>query len=59
MDLWEDLERRIRERGVRVDERLELLRVLRAGDALDTQRGDLRRAVEQAAKRLLEEAAGS
>lgn len=59
MDLWEDLERRIRERGVRVDERLELLRVLRAGDALDTRRGDLRRAVEQAAKRLLEEAAGS
>ncbi len=59
MDLWEDLERRIREQGVRVDERLELLRVLRAGDALDTRRGDLRRAVEQAAKRLLEEAAGS
>lgn len=33
MDIWADLERRIRERGVRVDERLALLALLRAPDA--------------------------
>ena len=32
MNCLEDLERRIRERGVRVEERLALLRILAAGD---------------------------
>lgn len=59
MDLWEDLERRIRERGVRVDERLELLRALRAGEDLTARRESLRRAVEEAKGRLLREAGGA
>ena len=32
MSQWDEMERRVRKRGVRVDERLELLRLLR-GDA--------------------------
>lgn len=56
MDLWEDLERRIRDRGVRVSERLEILSVLRAGEGLASRREALRRAVDEAARRLLDEA---
>ena len=59
MDLWEDLERRIRSRGVRVDERLALLRALQAGEDLAARREALRRAVTEAAERLLAEAAGT
>ena len=59
MDLWEDLEQRIRERGVRVDERLALLRTLQAGEDLAARREALRRAVGAAADRLLAEAAGT
>jgi len=60
MELWEDLERRIRERGVRVDERLALLELLRRGaaNALDERRARLQQDVDRAARRLLEEAAG-
>ena len=56
MDLWKDLERRIRDRGVRVPERLELLRVLRAGEGLASRRQALRQAVDEAARRILDEA---
>jgi hypothetical protein len=59
MDLWEDLEQRIRERGVRVDERLALLGTLQAGEDLASRREALRRAVRAAADRLLAEAAGT
>ena len=59
MDLWKDLECRIRDRGVRVDERLALLVVLRAGQGLAARRHELRQAVERAARRLLDEAAGT
>ena len=59
MDLWEDLEQRVRERGVRVDERLALLQMLRAGEDLAPRREALRRAVREAARRLLDEAAGA
>ena len=59
MDLWNDLEQRVRERGVRVDERLEVLRMLRAGEDLASRREALRRAVREAARRLLDEAAGA
>jgi len=59
MDLWEDLACRIRARGVRVDERLELLRILRTGEDLAARREGLRRAVEEAKARLLREAGGA
>jgi len=59
MELWEDLERRIRDRGVRVDERLALLRVLQADGDLTAHREALRQAVAEAARRLLAEAAGT
>ena len=59
MDLWNDLEQRIRDRGVRVDERLALLHALRAGEDLGPRREGLHRAVRDAARRLLEEAAGA
>lgn len=35
MDIWADVERRIRERGVRVEERLALLALLREPDATE------------------------
>ena len=61
MDLWVDLERRIRQRNVRVDERLALLALLRDGEegALAARRSELMRAVDQAARRLLDEAGGA
>lgn len=42
MDIWADVERRIRERGVRVEERLALLSRLREPDAAEQleARGD-------------------
>ena len=51
----DDLERRIRERRVRVEERLEIRRMLSEPDAEGKLRGrqvELLRAVEEAAKRL-------
>ena len=51
----EDLERRIRERGVRVDERLALLRVLKSASAeekLEEKQESLLDAVRKAASRL-------
>ncbi len=60
MEYVEDLEQRIRERGVRVEERLELLRLLIAGpeglQALEDRRRDLAEAVQSAAQRLRDEA---
>jgi len=57
MDLWEDLERRIRERGVRIDERLALLALLRSGeeDALTARRSVLLDATRKAARRVRDE----
>jgi hypothetical protein len=51
----EDLERKIRERGVRVEERLELLRVLGESDAapkLAARQEELLAAVRAAASKL-------
>jgi hypothetical protein len=51
MDLWADLERRIRERAVRVEERLALVARLRAADAearLLARRAELVAKVERA-----------
>lgn len=51
----EDIERRVRERGVRVDERLALLRVLKSASAeekLEEKSESLVEAVRKAASRL-------
>jgi len=51
----EDIERRIRERGVRMDERLALLRVLKSANAeekLEEKHESLLEAVRKAASRL-------
>jgi hypothetical protein len=60
MDYVQDLERRIRERGVRVEERLELLRLLAAGseglETLVARRRRLAEAVRAAGEALREEA---
>ena len=55
MSSLEDLEKKIRERGVRVEERLELLRVLAEGDAavkLAARQEELLAAVRAAASKL-------
>ena len=55
MSSLEDLERKIRERGVRVEERLELLRVLGESDAaskLAARQEELLAAVRAAASKL-------
>jgi hypothetical protein len=59
MDLREELERRIRERGVRVNERLELLRLVLENEekptgtsAVDGKCNELAENVRQAARRL-------
>lgn len=61
MSLREELERRIRERGVRVDQRLELLRLVLGGEgnavgasAVDGKCNALLEAARQAARRLRE-----
>lgn len=58
MDSLEDLERRIRERGVRVEERLALLGVLAAADA-EAQLAARREALLQAVLRASEKLKGS
>lgn len=55
MGSLEDLERKIRERGVRAEERLELLRILTEADAsarLDARQEELLTAVRSAASKL-------
>ena len=55
MNSLEDLERKIRERGVRAEERLELLRVLADADAqakLTARQEELLAAVRAAASKL-------
>ena len=64
--IWEDVERRIAERGVRVEQRLDLIVRLREADAtgtdiaaaLDELSAKHRAAVDDAAERLLEEIRG-
>jgi hypothetical protein len=62
VDIWEDLERRVRERGIRVEERLGILRLLREGergqDTIGRERERLLAAVAAAGRRLLDEAIG-
>ena len=55
MSSLEDLEKKIRERGVRVEERLEILRLLAEGDAaakLAARQEELLAAVRAAASKL-------
>lgn len=55
MNSQDDLERKIRERGVRVEERLELLRILAESDAppkLAARQEELLAAVRAAASKL-------
>ena len=55
MSSLEDLERKVRERGVRVEERLELLRILAESDAaskLAARQEELLAAVRAAASKL-------
>jgi len=59
MDLWSVLEERIKQHGVRVDERLELLEGLKAdhetgGDLVTERKKSLAHRVEDAAARLKE-----
>jgi hypothetical protein len=56
---WDEIERRIRARGVRVEERLALLALLRdprASERLEGRREALRKAVEDAVEAVRREA---
>ena len=57
MDVYEDMEERVKSRGVRVAERLELLRVLRQHQGVE-QLADVvaehERAIEEAARKVQE-----
>lgn len=57
MSFWEALEQRVRERGVRVEERLALIDHLRRADgeaSLAQERQRLLRGVDEAARRVRE-----
>lgn len=59
MDLWADVERRIRERGVRVEARLALVALLRAENAqekVEARRSDLLTRFDRARETLRREA---
>jgi len=59
MALWDDLEARVREQGVRVDERLRLLTMLRDAetgeDAVGRENVALLQAIQDAANRVKSE----
>ncbi len=57
MNAYEDLEEKVRARGVRVEERLEILRTLQkfgGGEELATMVDEHERAIEEAAKKVRE-----
>ena len=58
MDLWTELERRIRDRGFRVEERLALLARLREGGSPAEEGEAILERVRRAAEALRREAAG-
>lgn len=59
MSAWDDLEQRIRDRGVRVEERIELLRLLRSNSAeeraVTERRAELLEEIRRAAGKVREE----
>jgi alkylhydroperoxidase/carboxymuconolactone decarboxylase family protein YurZ len=55
MNVYEDLEEKVKARGVRVEERLEILRTLQqydGGEQLATMMDEHERAIEKAAKKV-------
>ena len=57
MNAYEDLEEKVKARGVRIEERLEILRTLQkfgAGEELATMVDQHERAIEEAAKKVRE-----